>query len=56
MNSHQSYKSCRKFKFEYGANTDVCIYQKGDKISRRSKHPLLTGHIHREPHFKRECQ
>jgi predicted phosphodiesterase len=34
------------------ANTDPRIYRKWDQVPMRSKHPLSTGHTHRQPHFK----
>jgi hypothetical protein len=33
------------------ANTDPRTYRSWDKLLRRSKHLLSTGHTHREPSF-----
>jgi hypothetical protein len=51
-NSHQSHKSCRKYKSENGANKDPWINQKWDQVPRRSKYPLSTSHTSCELHFK----
>jgi hypothetical protein len=44
VNSHQSHKSHRKYKFENRANTDLQIYQRWDQVPRRSKHPINQTH------------
>ncbi|XP_055996543.1 uncharacterized protein LOC125683740 isoform X1 [Ostrea edulis] len=38
-----------EYNLESWANTDPWVYQRWDQVPRRSKHPLSTGHIRREP-------
>ena len=47
-NRDQSSKS-KTVQNEWIAHTDPWIYQRLDQVPRRNKHPLLTGHTHREP-------
>ncbi|XP_048733691.2 calcium and integrin-binding family member 3-like isoform X2 [Ostrea edulis] len=44
----QAYK---QYKIDSWANTDPWTHQRWDQVPRRSKHPLSTGHIHREPYI-----
>ena len=38
-----------QYKMSEIAHTDPWIYQRWDQVPRRNRHPLLTGHTHREP-------
>ena len=55
MNPDQSHTyKWKTIQNECMANTDPWIYQRWDQVHRRSKHPLLTGHTHREFLFQGE--
>jgi hypothetical protein len=55
-NTRQSHKSCRKYKFDNGENTDLWIYQRRDQVSRRSKRPLSIGHTRLSPNSSKRYE
>ena len=48
-NSGQSQNSHEEYKIKSWANTDPWTHQRWNQVPRRSKHPLLIDHTHREP-------